>query len=177
LWRRPTAAWIAISGNYTAPRISKTILHQEYQFKIPQEKCKFKSNSNKDVGPTKVRVFYMLLLFFYHARHVYFLPDFLALSCCCCSLAVFHSLNRLPRGSKKKKAEKFVLSVSQSVIFSYSSLFSPVFFAVLCAVFYYRCACVTCDPKVMLKSRCNEKQKGIPFGVPQMCRRIKKKRQ
>jgi len=76
LWRRPTAAWIAISGNYTAPRISKTILHQEYQFKIPQEKCKFKSNSNKDVGPTKVRVFYTLLLFFITLGTFTFCPIF-----------------------------------------------------------------------------------------------------
>jgi len=57
------------------------------------------------------------------------LPDFLALSCCCCSLAVFHSLNRLPRGSKKIKAEK-ICFVRQSV--RHFFVFFPFFPRVLC---------------------------------------------
>jgi len=129
LWRRPTAAWIAISGNYTAPRISKTILHQEYQFKIPQEKCKFKSNSNKDVGPTKVRVFYTLLLFFLSRSARLLFARFFGAQLLLLFACRFSFIKPASARLQKKKSRK-ICFVRQSV--RHFFVFFPFFPRVLC---------------------------------------------
>lgn len=186
LWRKTTAAWIAISGNYAAQGLATAnpfcTRNTSWKYAIKSASSRATATTAKQKKNTKNRNVNdganKSKSSFYHARHVCFLPDFYfgAQLLFCCSLAVFHSLNRLPRGSKKKQQQKMLFvrrpSVSHFFFFDFCSFFPPCslrfFVACFCCIIAALAWRVTQKQKSSWKADACEKQKGIPFGEPLM---------